>query len=318
MSSVKISRYEAVETGVDRGKVVMPSPTMDVWIRLRERFLAKVFPSSPLNSFNHANSKAVEVPSADLSATLKRAIDMLIVAAMDEEGYNVDYQRLRNSEEYSIYQQDCSVQLRYFNPQSLSTEDARCAFWINLYNVLILDSVIAFVVQRSVTEGRLGLLKFFRRAAYIVDGKPMCLDDIEHGILRGNQGHPAIPGAHFASDDPRLAWSLAVDPRIHFALNCASRSCPPIQSYSADRLDEELELAAHSFVNSSVDALPEQNQICASMIFRWYERDFGGRQGVLGFLTRYLPNGDRKRFLLDAGESVRLSYLPYDWGLNTF
>ena len=198
----------------------------------------------------------------------------------------------------------------------MPSEAARKAFWINLYNVLILDAVIAFGVQRSVTEGWLVVLTFFRRAAYNVSGSRMSLDDIEHGILRGNKGHPFLPGAQFAAGDERLSWSLPVVPHIHFVLNCASLSCPPIQSYSPKQIDAQLDLAARRFVDATVETSPDGSRVIVSEIFRWYADDFGGRQGVIDFLVHHLPEDDRRQILLDAGGNLRLDYTPYDWGLN--
>src|SRR5262249_33790817 len=142
---------------------------------------------------------------------------------------------------------------------TLSSRDARLAFWINVYNALVIDAVIAFHVRRSVTEGRLGLLAFFRRAAYVVGGYRLNCDDIEHGILRGNRGRPFVPGPQFGPADPRRALVVRPpDARVHFALNCASRSCPAIRAYDAEQIDRQLDLAARSFV--AVDAKVEPSR----------------------------------------------------------
>jgi hypothetical protein len=68
-------------------------------------------------------------------------------------------------------------------------------------------------------------MSFFRWAAYNVCGYQVSVDDIKHGILRSNKGHPYFPGANFTQDDPRQKWIISpLDVRIHYALNCASRS----------------------------------------------------------------------------------------------
>jgi len=180
-----------------------------------------------------------------------------------------------------------------------------------------LDAVIALGIQQSVSDGRLGLLSFFRRAAYLVNGMRNSLDDIEHGILRGNQGHPYLPGAHFPSNDPRLGWTLPGDPRIHFALNCASRSCPPILSYSAAKLDFQLDLAVRHFIDTTVEVLPMSKQIFLSQIFGWFERDFGGRERMLALILRYLPDNQRGTFLPKNREMIRVRSTSKDWSLNS-
>lgn len=179
---------------------------------------------------------------------------------------------------------------------------ARRAFWINLYYALVLDAVIAFSIERSVTDGRFGVFKFFRRAAYNVAGLRMSLDDIEHGILRRNRGYPFITGAHFVGSAPRLSWSLPLDPRVHCALNCASRSCPPIQSYSAEQIDAQLDLATRSFIDANAEPSPEGSRLIVSEIFRWYNKDFNSKNGVVGFLVRHLPEeDDRRQILIGSG-----------------
>jgi hypothetical protein len=190
------------------------------------------------------------------------------------------------------------------------------AFWINLYNALMMDAVIFFNVHHSVAEGHLGQLTFFRRAAYNVAGLRVSLDDIEHGILRGNRGHPFLPGPHFTSRDARLAWVLPLDPRVHFALNCASRSCPPIQVYSADHLEVQLDLAARDFIDSDMKLNPAKNLLVVSSLFQWFKGDFGGRDGIVSFLIDHLPFDERRAWLSKNKDAIKLRYAPYDWNLN--
>ena len=163
------------------------------------------------------------------------------------------------------------------------------------------------------------MLAFFRRAAYNVGGYRVSADDIEHGILRSNKGHPYFPGRHFAQDDARQKWVISpLDVRIHFALNCASRSCPPIQTYSADQLENQLGLAARNFINNHVEIDPDRQTMTTSAIFRWYQGDFGGRKGMLRFISDHLLADERLEWLKENQRNARLRYEPYDWGLNVF
>jgi len=253
------------------------------------------------------------------AAELKKTLDMMKMATMQEDGAAVNYTLLREDPAYIEFQKTCSPRLRGFDPDSFSTRQEKMSFWINLYNALVLDAVIHFGVQRSITEGRLGILAFFRRAAYNVSGYRVSADDIEHGILRSNKGNPYLPGAHFSENDHRQKWVISpLDVRIHFALNCASRSCPPIQTYSADHLETQLVLAARNYVNNQVKIDPDRQTMTTSAIFRWYQGDFGGRKGVLRFIADHLPEDERREWLVDNERTVRLRYEPYDWGLNTF
>lgn len=147
----------------------------------------------------------------------------------------------------------------------------------------------------------------------------MNADDIEHGILRCNRGHPMSPGPQFSSADPRLAWAIdPVDVRIHFALNCAGRSCPPIQVYSPQNLDSQLDLAARNFINQDISFDQGTHKVQLSTIFKWFAKDFGGRQGILDFLIEHLQDGDRKSWLRDNEEKIKFQYKAYDWRLNAF
>jgi hypothetical protein len=289
----------------------------DILIRARESILNQLAGVRPSLVINGGLPEVSMAMPNDLAARLKQALDELKISVMDETGSKVDYRALKNSAAYTAYREECLAVLRHFKPDNLPGPGARLAFWVNLYNALVLDAIITFGVERSVTEGRLGVLAFFRRAAYLVDGQRVSLEDIEHGILRANRGNPFVPGAHFPTQDPRLAWSMPIDPRLHFALNCGGRSCPPIRSYSAEKLDGQLDLATSGFIDSSVEIHPEKNEIALSRIFQWYAGDFGGRDGVIDFLIRYLPEDERRSFIIDSRSELRLVYDDYDWRLNS-
>ena len=108
-----------------------------------------------------------------------------------------------------------------------------------------------------------------------------------------------------------------VDPRIHFALVCGSRSCAPIDFYDAGNIYEQLDSAAKSFVNSSeVLVIPEENKVLISDIFRWYEKDFGGKRGILDFLFDYIVDNKARVFVRDNSDELTVEYLHYDWNLN--
>ncbi len=219
----------------------------------------------------------------------------------------VDYAALRQAPEYSRY---CAAAGALHRAEPPPAEPAARAWWTNLYNGLIIHAVISFGIRRSVWEDR----GFFRRAAYIINGHRMSADDIEHGILRGNRRHPLLPLRQFAPGDPRLRWSLPLDPRVHFALVCASRSCPTVGLYTPSALEGQLDLAASAFITGGVvHADAPTRTVFLSKIFLWYQADFGGRAGVRAFIARYADEQTRA-LLLDPRVSVR--YLPYDWTLN--
>ncbi len=294
---------------------------LDVLVAWRERLLDWVLGVPRWQALNAevpqgSPALAAQAEGGDLAATLRQAANDLKRAAVSPDGAAVDYTRLAGSEVYAAYRAS-AARLRAFDPLALASRQEKLAFWINLYNALVIHAVLALGVRRSVAEGRLGLLAFFRRAAYNVGGRRVSCEDIEHGILRANRGNPAVPGPHFGPSDPRRVWVVSPpDVRVHFALNCASRSCPPIRFYDAQRIEAQLDLAARSYLSSTVTVDPKGDALSLPRIFRWYAGDFGGRSGVIDFLLHYLPEDNLREWLRGRKNTLRLKYLPYDWSLN--
>jgi hypothetical protein len=180
---------------------------------------------------------------------------------------------------------------------ALDTDDRKKAFWINLYNAF-------FQLLRS--EKQVAKPAIFRQKLVVVAGNALSLDDIEHGILRRNRikwalGYLADPFA------PVLLKRLAVfsmDYRIHFALHCGARSCPPIAFYTAGKIDQQLEAATLSFLQSDTEVVERKKEVRVTALFRWYLGDFGGPHGVRRLLKEKLG-------LETSG--MRLVIKNYDW-----
>ncbi|GAB4576258.1 MAG: DUF547 domain-containing protein [Anaerolineae bacterium] len=292
----------------------------DIWISLRNSVLDALSGQTAAQILNDPPAGNLPVDryasDGDPAASLYRMARGMLSVAATAGGRGVDYARLRESPAYVDYRR-ATAALVDFDPASLPTRQAQQAFWINLYNALIIDSVLTLNVKRSVTEGRLGILSFFRRTAYRVGALVVSADDIEHGILRGNRGHPYLPGAHFRSDDPRCKWIIdPVDPRIHFALNCASVSCPPIRFYAAHELDAQLDLAARNYINATTRCSSGSNTLEISTLFRWYRMDFGSKADILAFVERYLAGESACCPVLRHGDAVKLTFGSYNWALN--
>ena len=122
---------------------------------------------------------------------------------------------------------------------------------------------------------------------------------------------PRLP-LPFAAGDPRAALGPGVlDPRIHFALNCGTRSCPPVAFYEASRLDEQLEAATTSFITAEGARL-EHGEVVVSPLFEFYAPDFGGPEAIAAWLRRYLADPVLRERL--AAGALRAG--TYDWSLN--
>jgi len=229
--------------------------------------------------------------------------------AATDGGGRVDYARLSGSGELAAAV-EAARRLGRVRLDALAGRDASLAFWINVYNALVLHGIVGLGVRRSVMRA----WNFFGRAAYRIDGLVFSSDDVEHGVLRGNRRRALPPLRPFGARDPRRVLALdPLDPRIHFAINCGARSCPPLGVYRADTIDAQLDLATRSFVNAEV-ALEDGRLVC-SRLFKWYRRDFDGAGGLTAFLLRYLDDGPARRALADGG-APRVGFRGWDWSLH--
>ncbi|MFZ2447994.1 MAG: DUF547 domain-containing protein [Syntrophobacteraceae bacterium] len=168
------------------------------------------------------------------------------------------------------------------------------AFYINAYNACTLKLVLGgYPGVKSIKELGGVFSSPFKKKICKIDGRPLSLDEIEHEIIR-----------------PRFK-----DPRVHFALNCASKGCPPLASgpYRGAALDGWLDEAARAFVNDPSRYRLDGGKLSVSMIFKWYAPDFG--DGALGFIRKY-ADGDLGRTLTAGGDRIKVGYLDYDWSLN--
>jgi len=171
------------------------------------------------------------------------------------------------------------------------SRDEQLAFWLNAYNAAIVDAVLD---GRS-AESLLSRYGLFYRYEVEVAGTPRTPDAIENDIIRP-----------------------AGEPRIHFALVCASTSCPTLrrQAWNAATLDADLDAATRAFLRDPTrnrfDAGSDSIQL--SSIFKWFAADFGGSDdAVRAFVARYLDD-PRRRWVLEQKPAIE--YLPYDWTLN--
>lgn len=256
-----------------------------------------------------------EIPSdqpIDIGLTL--AMADLKIRFIDTEKAVVRYRVIRGSEEFERYK-GLARGLQSFDLRTLRERNQKLAFWINIYNTAVIHGVIELGLEMSVKEFR----GFFNRVMYEIGGFHFSLNDMEHGILRGNRRHPYGLLKPFRRKDPRLEFIVFPhDPRIHFALVCGARSCPPIGFYEAEQIDFQLKLASESFINSSqVKVLPQEGTVFISKIFKWYKTDFGGSDSALiDLLLNFLDEGEKKTFLQRHRDKVRIRYQPYDWNLN--
>lgn len=192
----------------------------------------------------------------------------------------------------------------------LATRGERLAFWINAYNDLVTEGLVALGIRQTVWE----VPDFFDRIRVRIAELEFSANDIEHGVLRGNRPNPLSGAPPFSPDDPRLAHVISdLDPRIHLAINCGARSCPPVRRYQGAHIQDQLDAAARGFVGREVTL--DNERLVASPIFHWFAGDFAQWPGGLGgFLADHLEDGPVRRAVL-AGDLARVAWREYDWRL---
>ncbi len=180
-------------------------------------------------------------------------------------------------------------QLSAFDLHALKSRDEKLAFWINVYNILAIKTVLDHWPLRSIRDVGGLFSPVWGQPAGVVAGKMRSLHEIEHEILRPMG-----------------------EPRIHFAIVCASVSCPDLraEAFTAPRLNRQLDDQVTTFLSRPQKGMALQDGSARlSKIFDWFEDDFAPRGGVLGFIHHYRP---------DIRINTRLaSYLDYNWALNS-
>ncbi len=175
------------------------------------------------------------------------------------------------------------------------------------------------VIQDELPAVPKDLPGMWNRYSYRVAGHVFNLDEIEHGLLRANTGPPRSPETPLLpAGDPRRQFVIeALDCRVHFALNCGARSCPPIRVYEADKLDAQLDRAAASFCSQEVVLLPDKETVEMSTLMLWYNGDFGKSETeILKRVGGFLPEGSEARAAIaERAEKLKLAFRPYDWSI---
>ena len=219
--------------------------------------------------------------------------DQVLKTYVNNQGL-VDYNGIAGDQSFKIYMET----LKSAQPDAMS-RDGQLAFWINAYNAVTIAKVIEWKPKKSVREtfvpGVWTGTKFFTTREHTVAGKGLSQDDIENEILR----------------------KQFKDPRIHFAIICASSGCPllPRFAYTEENVQTMLEEETRKYINSErgtkIDSA--ENTLYLSKLFDWFAGDFEYKSGsVLNFIKPYLG----QKALAFVEKNPKIKYLPYDWALN--
>ena len=191
---------------------------------------------------------------------------------------------------YKGFKQDKAALLSYLeslssnSPSSAWNKNEQLAYWINAYNAFTVKLIIDNYPLKSIMD----LGKPWDKRFISIGGKQYSLNDIEHNIIR-KQFNEA---------------------RIHFAVNCASQSCPELlnEAFEAGRLNQQLESLTRKFINNPKHNVISSSQAEVSQLFNWYKGDFTKSGSVIDFLNKY------SKVKLSPG--AKITFRDYDWNLN--
>ena len=203
-----------------------------------------------------------------------------------------------------IYKKLANISLDVLD-QQLSNDDLKKTFWINIYNAVV---QLELTQNASLFDNR---GRFFSTERVTIAGKELSLDDIEHGIIRGSRSKLTLGLTKklMVPDYERKLRTKKRDGRIHFALNCGAKSCPPVATYHPDRIEEQLKESTQKFLMESSTYLKDENKVQVTTLFSWFRGDFGGLQGVVkNYLIPY--------HIIPEGSDPKLEFAKYDWTLS--
>ncbi|MGB0916475.1 MAG: DUF547 domain-containing protein [Flavobacteriales bacterium] len=193
--------------------------------------------------------------------------------------------------EDSIVLNEYLAQLSACMPADSWSEKEKLAYWINAYNAFTVKLIVDYYPVASIKDIKKGIpfinsvweMEFFE-----IGGEAFDLSTVEHKILRKEFD----------------------EPRIHFAIVCASKSCPRLlnEAYTAEKLEDQLSLQARNFVDDNSKNEIEVEEIRISPIFKWFKKDFTKDGSIQEFIR---PHSSR-----DFVGSAKVKYLDYDWSLN--
>lgn len=204
--------------------------------------------------------------------------NQLLKKYVDEQG-QVDYKNwLQEKNQLDAYIKT----LEKIPPLEMASPKAKLAYWINAYNALTVQLILENYPLKTIKD----LNDPWDTYCFVVNGEPYTLGEIEHNVLRKMN-----------------------EPRIHFAINCASVSCPKLlnQAFQEKQLETQLTDATRLFLEDITKNKLSQELVELSRIFLWFGKDFGSKEQRLKFISKY--SGIKI-------ENSRIEYLKYNWSLN--
>lgn len=268
---------EQAETIITPEEVVIEEPKPE---QLQEVIVAK-------------KTVVVEEPVVQSSIVVDKEIKEvveLVLAKVDHSAYSsllTKYVTTAGDVNYKGFKTDHGELKKYIDllkenaPQTSWSRNEKLSYWINLYNALTINLILDNYPIESITK----IDKAWDTQIVTIAGKGYTLNDIENKVIR-----PTFK-----------------EPRIHFAVNCAAKSCPKLlnEAFVPEKLEAQLEKQTKAFVNNATYNKVAANKVQVSKIFEWYAVDFGN---LITYLNKYS--------IIKISSSAAIEYIAYDWQLN--
>lgn len=253
---------------------------------------ATIGSTSPKNEV--VESKTTTTSSQPV-ATTKTAPKPAAKAALSHDIFDALLRKHVNSTgnvNYGAFKKDKAKLVEYLEvlksnpPQSSWSKNKEMAYWINLYNAFTIHSIVEKYPVSSVMDLEGG--KVWDKKKIVIAGKSLTLNNIEKDKL----------------------LKRFKEPRVHFAVNCAAGSCPPLlnKAWTEDNVQRYYAKQAKAFINNSSYNSVSAKSIEVSQIFNWYASDFGGSDKVLSYFQKYSDTEIKK--------NAKVSFKEYNWKLN--
>ena len=214
-------------------------------------------------------------------------------------------QRLQDGDDTeSIREQLAGTDLETLE-NALQTDEQKLAFWVNIYNAYILE------ILRENPEKYNDRREFFKADQIPIAGELRSFEKIEHGLIRKSQWPYGLGLIRkwFPNKFERKLRVTKRDYRIHFALNCGAKDCPPVAIYTPERLDEQFDISTKRYLERTTLFKKESNTARVTPLFSWFRGDFGCKSGVRDILRNY-------EIVPETEDKLNIEYKNYDWTLD--
>ncbi len=188
--------------------------------------------------------------------------------------------------------------------EGLKTNNQKLAFWVNIYN-----AYIQVILQKN-PELYNDRREFFEKDQIPIAGEMVSFGKIEHGIIRKSQWSLGLGYIRkmFPDKFERRLRVDKMDYRVHFALNCGAKDCPPVAIYTAKGLNEQFKKGTELYLKKTSEYNKETNTVAVTSLFDWFRGDFGSKNGIKKILE--------EQGIIPTIKGIDISYKNYDWTLD--